>query len=325
MKAKHKEIIWVNLVIAFYIITALGGLYGIANMMLWPILAIPMSLLLIKTGKNEVVGLVGVMLAIIISVISTGGLNPIIISIFLLFVVAPAFVVGTLYRKQANIPLIIIGSTVTIFLSGIIFLSFSKLLGIEYLEMYFAALDAMQDTVNNELGLQLMKEFIPEGENVKELYAQAMGTMILQAKRTYPAMLFTVSLITSTMHLLLVQFVAYVRSWKRPLLKDILNVGLSPVAAWVLVGLWLVTANLGTADTVWTFTIESMLVVLFMLFQIIGLISLIVMIGKIGTKKIFRILLTTISIFWFVFNPMLLIIIGCLDSMFNFRKVETLI
>lgn len=325
MKSKSKEVLWVNIVIAFYILTAFGGLYGIANMMLWPILAIPMSLLLIKIGKKEVVGLVGVMLAVIISVITTGGLNPMVISVFLLFILLPALVVGTLYARKESIARIIIASTITIFLSGILFLLFSKLLGVEYLEMYFSGLDAMQDTVNNEIGFELVKEFIPEGEDIREFYAKTMSVMILQAKRTYPAMLFTMSLITSIMHLLLIQFIAYIRSWERPKMKDVLNVGLSPVAAWVLVGLWLAMANLGKVDTVWTFTIESMLVVLFMLFQIIGLISLIVMIDKISTKKIFRILLTTISVFWFIFNPMLLIIIGCLDSMFNFRKVETLI
>lgn len=325
MKAKHKEIIWVNLVIAFYIVTAYSGIYDITTMMLWPILAVPMSLLLIKTGKKELVALVGVMLAIIVSFIGTGRLNPIVISVFLLFVLAPAFVSGTLYHKKASIPRIIIGTTIMIFLSGIIFLSLGKILGIEYLEMYFTSLDAFQDAANNELGYEMMKDLLPEGENIREFYEQAMGMAILQAKRTYPAMLFTVSLITSTMHWLLIQFIAYVRSWKRPLMKDILNVGLSPVAAWVLVSLWLVAANLGNVDTVWTFTIESMLVVLFIMFQIIGMISLIVMIGKIGTKKIFRILLTAISIFWFIFNPTLLIMVGCLDSMFNFRKVKTLI
>lgn len=325
MKPKHKKILWVNLVIGFYIFTAFGNIYGITNILLWPILAMPMSLLLIKTGEKQLVGLVGPMLAIIISFISTGGFNLMVISAFLLFIFAPAFVSGILYYRRVNIPQIIIGTTIMVFLSGIIFISLGKIFGIDYLEMYFESLDAFQDMINNEVGYQTMKDLLPEGENVRAFYEQTMAMAVLQAKRTYPAMLFTVGLITSTVHLFIIQFIAYVRSWKRPLMKDILNVGLSPVAAWVLIGLWMVAANLGNVDTIWTFTIESMLVVLFMMFQIVGMLSLIVMIGKSGIKKIFRMLLTAISVFWFIFNPILLIILGCLDSLFNFRKVKTLI
>ena len=321
MKLKQKEIIWVGLVIAFYILTGVMGIYDITKVITWPILAIPMSLLLIKTGQNELVGMIGVMLALIISFINTSSVNLAVISVFLLFILVPSFVMGTLYRKKVSIPQIIIGTTITIFLSTIIFMTFSKLLGVEYLEMYFASLDALQERVNNELNNQIVGELMPAANNMKEI----MGAAILQTKRTYPAGLFVMSLMTSTLHLLLVQLVAYVRSWDRPTMREILNVGLSPVAAWVLVALWFLIIRMGKTDTIWLFTAQSMLVVLFMLFQIIGMISLIVMIGKIGAKRIFRVLLTAISVFWFIFNPTFLVIIGCLDSMFNFRKVKTLI
>ena len=321
MKLKQKEIIWVSLVIAFYILTGVMGIYDITKVITWPILAIPMSLLLIKTGQNELVGMIGVMLALIISFINTSSVNLAVISVFLLFILVPSFVMGTLYRKKVSIPQIIIGTTITIFLSTIIFMTFSKLLGVEYLEMYFASLDALQERVNNELNNQIVGELMPAANNMKEI----MGAAILQTKRTYPAGLFVMSLMTSTLHLLLVQLVAYVRSWDRPTMREILNVGLSPVAAWVLVALWFLIIRMGKTDTIWLFTAQSMLVVLFMLFQIIGMISLIVMIGKIGAKRIFRVLLTAISVFWFIFNPTFLVIIGCLDSMFNFRKVKTLI
>lgn len=72
MNSKNKEVILVNIVIIFYVLTGFMGVYSISQMILWPILAIPMSLLLIKTGKKEVVGLVGVLLSVIISFLSTG-------------------------------------------------------------------------------------------------------------------------------------------------------------------------------------------------------------------------------------------------------------
>ncbi len=325
MQSKQKEIIWINIVIAFYILTGFLGIYDISQMIKWPIFAIPMSLLLIRTGQKEIVGLVGVMLSVLVSFLSSGKFNPVVISTFLLFILAPAFIFGTLYIEKTNIPRIIIATTITVFLNGIIFLTFNKLLGVDYLELYFLGLDTLQDIWNDSLTDPQMQQLLPEVENVHEIYARFIGKMILQAKRTYPATLFTLSLITSTIHLLVIQLITRIRRWERPAMKEILNVGLSPVAAWVLVGLWIVGMQVGSVDNTITFVTESMLVVLFTMFKIIGLISLIVMAMKLGAKKITQILLIVISLFWLTFNPTLLVIIGCLDSMFNFRKVKTLL
>ena len=324
MDSKHKEYLWVGIVIGFYVLTGYFGVYDISQMILWPILAMPMSLLLVKTGEKEVVALVGVMLSIIISVISTGGLHPIVISVFLLFILAPSFVFALLYRKKENIPKIIILTTLVVFLNGIIFLIFTKLLGIDYLDIYFSGLDGIQMIWNEYLADVEVQKLLPEGEDI-EMYARAMTRTILQAKRTYPATLFTIGLVTSTMHLLITQLIARIGSWERPAMSEILRVGLSPAAAWVLLGLWIVTIQMGNTDNTMVFATESMLSVLFTLFQIMGLISMIVMIKRIGTRKIYRILLTAISIFWLLFNPTLLVMIGCMDSIFNFRKVKTLI
>ncbi|HHX62020.1 MAG TPA: DUF2232 domain-containing protein [Epulopiscium sp.] len=325
MKPKQKEMMWLSIVIAFYVLTGFWGVYDISQMSIWPIFAIPMSLFLIKTGQKEIVGLVGVVLSVVISFLSTGKFHPAVISSFLLFILAPAFVFGILYGKKASIPRIIIATTVTVFLSVILFLTFSKILGVDYLDMYFSSLDTFQNIWNDSLTNPEVQKLLPEGENVLEVYVQIMGRMVLQAKRTYPATLFTAGLVGSTIHLLIIQLIARISSWDRPAMKDILNVGLSRVAAWVLIGLWMANMQLSAADTVWTFATESMLIVLFTLFQIIGLISVIVMTMRLGAKGITRIILTIISVFWFIFNPTLLIIIGCLDSMFNFRKVKTLI
>ncbi len=325
MKDKQKEIIWINIVIAFYLITGFWDVYDITQMVLWPIFAVPMAILLIKTHQKEMVALLGAVLAVVISFLTKGKFDPVVISSFLLFVLAPAFVFGVLYINKVEIPRIILATTLTIFLSGIVFLTFSKLLGIDYLELYFSSLDAVQNIWNDYLIDPEMQKMLPGGEKVITLYAQNMGRLVLQAKRTYPATLFTSSLMGSTVYLLIIQLIARIRYWERPSMKEILNIALSPVSVWVLLGLWIAYAQMGNTDTHITFAIESMLVVLFIMFQIVGLISIIVMTMKLGGKKIMRILLIIISIFWLIFNPILLVIIGCMDSLFNFRKVKTLI
>lgn len=325
MKPKQKEIMWISIVIAFYLLTGFLGIYNISQLIMWPIFAIPMSLFLIKTGQKEVVALLGVMLSVSISFITTGTFDPVIISAFLLFILAPAFIFGVLYRKKINIPLIIINTTITVFLNSIIFLTFSRVLGTDYLEIYFSSLDTLQGIWNESFTNPEVQQLLPEGENVLEMYAQIIGKMVLQAKRTYPATLFTTALTGTTVHLLVVQLIARIGSWERPAMREILNVGLSPVAAWVLVGLWIVGSQVGSIDSTITFASESMLVVLFTLFQIIGMISIIVMTLKLSAKTIIRTVLIGISVFWLIFNPTLLVIVGCLDSMFNVRKVKTLI
>ena len=271
------------------------------------------------------VGLLGTVLSVVISFLTKGRFDPVVISSFLLFILAPSMVFGTLYIKEVGIPRIIVTTTLIIFLNQIVFLTFSKLLGVDYLELYFSSLDAVQDIWNAYFINSGLQNLVPDAEKVSALYAQNIGRIILQAKRTYPATLFTTSLMGSTIHLLVIQLIARIRYWERPAMKEMLNIALSPVAVWVLIGLWVTYSQMGNTDTHMTFAVESMLVVLFILFQIVGLISIIAMTMKLGGKKIMRIILIIISIFWLIFNPTLLVIIGCMDSLFNFRKVNTLI
>lgn len=325
MNSQRKESLWLFTMIGFYIITGFLGSYDVSMAFFWPLFAIPMSLFLIKTGKKEVTALIGVLLSVIISFISTGTFHPIVVAVFLLFIMTPSFIFGILYNKQVIIPQIIITTTIVYFASLIIFLTFSKLLNIDYLDSYFAILDATQDIWNEYLSDVEVQKLLPQGENVLEMYMQVMASAIRSAKRTYPATLFTMSLVTTTIHLLLIQLIATIRSWDRPKMKEIFNIGLSPAAAWVLIILWIVIAQMGRVDTIWTFAAESMLSVLFILFQIIGLITMIVLIMKMGATKIIRVMLSIIGILWLILNPTLLVIVGCMDSIFNFRKVKTFI
>lgn len=327
MNSRQKEYVGLFAIVIFYILTGYLGIYGISQSLLWPVFAIPMSLFLIKTGQKEILALAGVILSVVISFITTSTFHPIVVTSFLVFVLLPAFVFGTLYNKKTQIPLIVINTTVACFFGAIVFLTFGKLLGIDYLGSYFTILDTVQSIWNEYLMGVDFQKILPgkQGKEILDLYIQMIAQVILIAKRTYPATLFTISLTTTIIHLLIIQLIAYIRSWRRPYMRDVLNVGLSPVAAWVLVGLWITVGQMGDVDTIWTFATESMINVLFVLFQIIGLITTLVMIMKIGTNKIVRIILSIISMLWLIFNPTLLVIIGCMDSMFNFRKVKTLI
>ncbi|NLI90063.1 MAG: DUF2232 domain-containing protein [Epulopiscium sp.] len=325
MDSKQKEFLWMSITIGFYILTGYIGVYNISQMMLWPIFAVPMSLVLIKTRRKELIGTMGIILSIIISFINTGTLDPMIISAFLLFILIPSLIFGTLYCEEKNIPKIIIVTTVVIFLNGIIYLIISRFLGTNYLEAYYNGLDKMQNIWNKQLSDMKAQNILPDMENAEKIYAQTMAKFIRQAKRTYPAMLFIKSLITSTIHLFLIQLIAKIRSWQRPEVKEIYNVKLSSVSAWVFMGLWLLISKKGDIDSASVFAAESMLSILFALFQIIGFICLVALIKKLTIKKVFRVLLIVISVFWLIFNPILLAVFGFLDSLFNFRKVDTLI
>ncbi len=325
MDSKQKEYSWLLVVAIFYILTAFVGVYNLDMMLLWPFFAMPMSLFLIKTGQKEITLLAGIILSGIISLITTSGFNPIVIATFLLFVVAPGFVFGILYHQKVMIPKIIMMTTIVYFTSVIVLIAVGKLMGIDYLEAYFSMLDTVQDGWTQYVADLTSQQGFPEGEEVIELYTGVMVETIRMAKRTYPATLFTVGLMTSTLHLLLIQLIARIRAWNRPKMKDILNVALTPAAVWVLIILWIITAQMGSTDTIWTFATESMLRVLFGLFQIVGVITVIVMIRKIAPTKMMRVILWIFGLVWLIFNPILLVIIGCMDSIFNFRKAKLFI
>lgn len=325
MNSRQKEYLWLFLMVVFYILTGSWGIYNVGLVFTWPLFAIPMSLFVIKTRKIELTALVGIGLSIIISFIGTSTFDPLVVGAFLLFILAPTLVFGSLYKRKMMIPQIIIFTTIVYFFGSIIFLTFAKLVGVDYLEAYFESLDIMQGIWNYSLADIQAQELLPPGEDVLEIAVEFIASAILVAKRTYPATLFIISLTTSTIHLLIIQLIARIRSWGRPAIKEVLNVGLSPAAAWILIILWIVTAQMGNTDTIWTFATESMLRVLFVLFEVIGAISIIVMIQKLKVTVIVRVILSVIGILWLIFNPALLIIFGCMDSIFNFRKVETFI
>ena len=201
MNSKQKESLWLFVMVGFYLIIGYLGSYDVSMVLFWPIFAVPMSLFIIKTGQKEVVALVGVILSVVVSFIGTGTFHPIVIAVFLLFILAPAFVFGTLYHQKVMIPRIIIGTTVAYFGALIVFLTFAKFLQIDYLETYFSVLDATQDIWNQYLSDAEVQKLLPQGENIVELYIKLMANTILVAKRTYPATLFTISLVTTFVHL----------------------------------------------------------------------------------------------------------------------------
>lgn len=175
MELRQKDIMWIGVVIAFYILSAILGLYNISAMILFPLLAVPMTLLLIKTKQRELVIFIGIMLAVVISFLTTNSLNLIIMSIFLIFILAPGLVVGSLYEKKTSVPRIIIVTTIVVFLGGIIFLTVSKILGVDYLEIYFLKLDEMKTLMNDALVYGKVQSFLPPGDQATETYLEAMG------------------------------------------------------------------------------------------------------------------------------------------------------
>lgn len=321
-----------KLILLLIIYAMLGSMHVYAGtlIILFPILALPMTIWMLSNKqdiKRDIFIHLGITFAIFLLTQSID--NAI---LYIINVSIPSYIVTTAYRKRLDIPHIIIYTTLGVTASVYIFVIARSYMGVNYLEGYFASLDAYKamsieifDMLPKQNQGAVSAERMAAIKEMAELSKELVATQVMLLKHIYPALTLVVSMILSAIMIFLVTLIGKLKKWHMPTLKQIFHFKLSKgVPILLIIGLLLVETKGSYSDV---FGMLGMNLFFFMqtLLQIVGIISLIMTIRKAKLSTLVKTMGIVLSFMVFFTAPMFIIMIGLFDTLFNYRKAEIVV
>lgn len=325
MEQDKKNVIKLIGIMIIYILLSALGSFSQIEVVLLPIVAVPFALYCMRnkiTLQLQVIFHVAVSVAVYFMTQSLIG-----ILIYAVSVVIPAYIILVLYKRELPLPNIIMNGGLILAVVVFCFLTLVKQLGFDYEAQYCTSLDLlanefklMFETVD-ELGVGVANsgmQITPAQIN------QSIDTIMLVLKKFYGTIIVSQVVMAFAVSVLLVNIIARRKNKTLPSTKQILEYRISKVAVLLLVICMLVADVNNSSDTL-TLLALNMLAFLASLLQIAGILSLIALLKCHVKKAGIRILGYMGVIVLFMLWPDALLFYGCLDALFNYRKVEIVV
>ncbi len=322
MQLSSKNIIGLIGILLTYIVLAGLGIYSAYGLFFFPILSIPLTVCLIKESMPKGIDFLFCSTAIIGIFMLTGTLEALLV--FVVAVCIPAYIIRFMYKKEFSLPHMIIytalGIVVGVFGYGLVM----SYLGINYGEVFIQSADEIKqiyfDTIEN-LKTTLPAESINQLGDIKGMVSIIIELM----KKVYPALIVVMSITLAAINLLLVQLILRLKKLKGVNLKQLVSFRLSKWAILILT-LAMMTPFTPLNENVIAVTLAAnVLIVLQYLLQLAGALALVGIISKgplhIGMKVMLYILISIL----FIIYPSMLVLFGCFDTIFNYRKTDIIV
>ena len=325
MEQDKKNVIKLIGIMIIYILLSALGSFSQIEVVLLPIVAVPFVLYCMRnkiTLQLQVIFHVTVSVAVYLMTQSLIG-----ILIYAVSVVIPAYIIFVLYKKELPLPNIIMNGGLILATVVFCFLFLVKQLGFDYEAQYCASLDllasefkSMFETVGQlEVGTtNSSMQITPAQMN------QSIDTIILVLKKFYGTIMVSQVVMAFAVSVLLVNIIARRKNKTLPNTRQILEYRISKVAVLLLVICMLIADFNNSSDTL-TLVALNMLAFLASLLQIAGILSLIALLKSYAKKTGIRILGYIAVFALFMIWPEALLFYGCLDALFNYRKVEIVV
>ena len=328
MEQDKKNVIkFIGLMIIYILLSALG-IFGLMETVLFPIIAVPFALYCVKNKIDKswhIIFHVIVSIAIYLMMHSILG-----ILIYLVSVVIPVYIILFLYKQEMPLPNIMMYGG--LILAGIVFVYFSVMKGIGFdFEVQFGA---SLDALNSDFAVTLdsiVRMGDTSGVSSVELEAgiaelkNYIGMNIEALKTFYAAIVVSQVVMSFSATVLIVNAIARRRNKTLPRTGQILEFRVSKMAVLLLVLSMLIKdLNIGSAGAIQVLTLNLM-IFLISLLQIAGMLSLIALLRRTSVSQGIKVLGYIGVILLFTMLPGLLMFYGCLDAIFNYRKVSIVV
>ncbi|OON96759.1 MAG: hypothetical protein ATN32_06115 [Candidatus Epulonipiscium fishelsonii] len=299
MDNKTKDLIVAFFLSMTYIILGALNVYSMTFLAFIPILMLPIVIYGIKKSDKNIDF---ILYSTIIFCIALGG-NSLEAIIFTFTILLPSYAIIIGYHKDISLPHHFMYLTLTIWAGTFICFNFLLFIGIDYIQIYFSFLEQYEDMV-----LAVTPEII----NFMRLI--------------YYAIFFLVSGWLSVICLGVIKIVFKIKKWKFPKLNQILDFKMSQISLVVfLLALMLLQTN---TNSVTEFVGINATIIFISLYQLMGLLSILSAVRKskfsnlprFVTGIIFMIIILAIALI--SFTPYILVLIGIIDTLINYRKVK---
>ncbi len=343
-KISKFTLVGVILLSVFY--TAIGFLGGY----IYPIyifagfFGVPLTVFVYRQGIQPIV--IGAILA-------TTGVIAVFMSIgawivLLCIGIIPAVVCGMLYYKQAPLLRIILGTGLSYF-GGIIavFLIYQMIYGQNIVHQYYHVTREIEswtaqrtDQKESRMIKQLpqLQEVYKEVSLFKWLNINLSEDQIIQyhalkrlkdkknfyyLQHLFPSLLFILSFVFGLTQVICTRVLFYILQWKASSLKTLFSFSITPVVPLLFIGMMIFSTGMGEDKyRVLSMAFDNMQVIFGVAMFLVGIFLIIHLIRVSPSGALFKIFIVFFSILGLYFSPIMFVMIGFIEGLFNFRRVK---
>lgn len=320
MQLNIKDNLKLIAIMVLYIVLGSLHVYTGTIIILFPILVLPMIIWMLSNKqdlKRDIVIQLGIAIGVFLV---TQSIEEVVL--YIMNVSIPAMIVTMTYRKSVDIPHIIVYTTLGVVLSLYIFVIVQSYVGVNYLESYFDILDKYKS-----MQLEVFDVFVKQtpktlsAEQI-DLFKELIYNQITLLKYIYPALAIILSIGLTTIMLVLLTLIGKIKRWHMTSLRQLVHFKLSKEAAVLLIlGLLLIEVD-GKYGNVLSMLGMNLFFLMQVVFQWVGIITIITFIRRGKMSTFVKALSILLSIMMFYASPILIMMLGLFDTLFDYRKAE---
>lgn len=322
MKQSSKSMIVFLGLMLIYILLASLGIYHTAGIMLFPILSIPLAIGLIKNQLTRGLDFLFNITIIIGIYLLTSSIESVLI--YIISICVPAYAAALFYKRETPLPNMIMYVSIIVVGTIFIYLGFMKSRGIDYEAQFILLIDEIKliyfnlletitraDATQNILEQSIMKEFI---------------TVVTDTiKKVYPALILTAGVICTSIQVILLNILLRSKGMKVRSLKQLFNFKLSKIAVLILFIAMMVPLLSNDVNDIIAIVSLNVLFFLQNLMQVMGIISIIVLLRRSKAHNAFKVLGYIVLFILLIMPTNILMMFGCFDTLFNYRKAQIIV
>lgn len=328
MEQNKKGVIKFSVLILVYILLSALGVFGQMESVLFPIFALPFALFCLKnkvTANMHVIFHLAVSAAIYLMM---GSLYCLLV--YGVSVVVPAYIILYLYKQKLSLPNMMmymgLGLSVVVF----VFFALMKSVGIDFEIQFAAVLDEINHTfaaamdqalqINSGMGVSLT-DLQEMSVQIKQMIAAGIEAL----KVFYPAIIVSQVVIASAVTMMILNSIARRKDSSLPSTREVLEFRVSKTAVLLLVVCMMISDFNVQVETSVLVLILNVMCFLMNLLQVAGILAVIALISRTSIKGFVKFIGYIAVISLFLFSPYIVMFFGCLDAIFNYRKVKIVV
>ena len=317
------------LMVVVYTVLAILGFFSHIQGVLFPVFALPLALYVVNEKPQLVWQIIFHIVIIAINCIISG-FNVVTILIYIASVIIPAMIIVSIYEQRVPLPNFIMYVGVALCILNFAYFSMIKVLGVDFEQVYIKCINETQmlvgDVSKEVISYAKMNNAATTDEIDTMLQAEKLYKDVLEMMKSFYAyFIITLSISASALIVLIYNAILRRKDKECPSIKQLLEFRLSKMAVVIFIIAMLIVSGMASENgAVQIFGLNLMRVFIW-LFRLAGGLGLLGLISrstvKNGVKKIGYVSV----VFSFAFFPYVLMIFGCLDAFFNYRKIDIVV
>ena len=322
MKRSLKSVIaLVSLMLIYILLTSLG-VYTTMGLTVFPILSIPLALCLIKgklTRGIDFIFNIAIIMGIYLITYSIQS-----VFIYLISACVPAYAATFFYKKKVPLPNTIMYVSVIMTLAVFIYFAGMKSVGIDYEKQFILLVDEIK-TIYFQL-LISMEQSVSSQEILQQSMMKEIIALITDTiKQVYPALILIMVIAFTSIQMIFLNSLLAKRGTKISSLKPLFNFKLSKIAVLILFVSMMVALLSENTNSIWVVVALNVLFVMQNLMQVMGIISVSVLLKRAAIHKGLKVLGYIVLFMLLVTPTSVLMMLGCFDTIFNYRKATIIV